>query len=68
MRQVASRKNRVHLINLNMNNFTAVVITLWNGATLQKNRRQKNDISLFSFLGRKRKLIGKITLINLGEI
>ena len=47
-----------------MDNFIEVVLTVFNGATLQNNMRQKNDVSLFRFLGQKRKLIGKISLIN----
>ena len=64
MIQVAWRKKRLHLKNFNMGNFIAVVLAIFNGATLQNNMRQKNDVSLFRLLGQKRKLIGKISLIN----
>lgn len=47
-----------------MGNFIAVVLAIFNGAMLQNNMRQKNDVSLFRLLGQKRKLIGKISLIN----
>ena len=64
MIQVAWRKKRLHLKNFNMGNFIAVVLAIFNGVTLQNNMRQKNDVSLFRLLGQKRKLIGKISLIN----
>ena len=47
-----------------MGNFIAVVLAIFNGAKLQNNMRQKNDFCLFRLLGQKRKLIGKISLIN----
>ena len=40
-----------------MGNFIAVVLAIFNGATLQNNMRQKNDVSLFRLLGRKENLL-----------
>ena len=40
-----------------MGNFIAVVLAIFNGAMLQNNMRQKNDVSLFRLLGRKENLL-----------